>query len=53
MTSEHEIYKNEPAARHEHNTSTTLEPDSRRHPKITPTGVNIEKTISSFKINEF
>ena len=52
MTSEHEMYRNDPAARHEHKTSITLDPDSKRQPRMTPTGVKDENTSNSFKMKE-
>jgi len=50
MTSEHEIYKNDPAAKHENKISTIFDPVSKTHPRITPMGVNIENTIKSLRM---
>ena len=47
ITSEHAIYRNDPAAMHENMISVSSLDSCRAHPKATPTGVKSEKATKS------
>jgi len=51
MTSEHEMYKNDPAAKHEKTISDNSEESRKAQPMITPSGVNSAKIKSKVVMN--